>query len=317
MAHSMLIACTILFSLSLLCSWLNAKATQRAYTQTLLTSHFQTHAQRIAQAAPKALAGNAEALTQMRESLRDNQRRWQLLSTGGEYMDIGLLPATAAQQPLILALEKAWMSTSKAAALIVSDKPKLSSVAETLRNMRKLTPEMEELAAAIYTRQMQTAASPREIAASSHLLTLLIRLSRSAVEVAATGTTPETAFLLGQDANSVANLIDGFLHGSAKLQLPASKDPVTLERLNQLQTRFATYQGQVSQILTAFPQLIEAKFAAELIATDNATLAQILGKLHQSYSTQQAQANWAFWAMLASGFMALVLAWRSRGGANL
>ena len=303
----------ILLGISLLLSiffvWVNSNNNSLASTQTQIASNALMHSQRIGKASPNAIQGNPEAFKQLQESLKEFNADLKVLSKGGDYQGRDIAPPKPALEVKLKEVQKVWTSSNSAAATVLSLKTELTGLGSTLQSMKALTPMLEELTQQINTLKVQGSATPREISSSSQLTMLVQRLAKSANDfVTAEGVNPETAFLLGKDANTFSNIVDGFLNGSEILRLPVTKDQETRDRLTELQTTFAEYQKLVSQVMANLQKFVGAKQAEILIFNENEQLKQSLTALQKLYRAEQDSSDWSFWAMLASGFMALLTA---------
>ena len=303
----------ILLGVSLLLSiffvWMNSNNNSLASTQTQIASNALMHSQRIGKATPNAIQGNPEAFKQLQESLKEFNADLKVLSKGGDYQGRDISAPKPALESMLKEVQKVWGSSNTAAAKVLELKTELTGFGSTLQSMKALTPQLEELTQQINTLKVQGSATPREISSSSQLTMLVQRLGKSANDfVTSEGVSPETAFLLGKDANTFSNIVDGFLNGSEILRLPVTKDQETRDRLTELQTTFAEYQKLVSQILANLQKFIAAKQAETLIFNENEQLKQSLTKLQKAYRAEQDSSDWSFWAMLASGLLAVLTA---------
>ncbi len=303
----------ILLLLSLLLSiffvFVNTNNSVLTSTQTQIASDALMHSQRIGKAAPNAIQGNPEAFKQLADSRKEFNKDLNVLSNGGDYQGREIGGPGQALETILKEVRKVWQSSDKSAETILGLKSELTGFGVTLQKMKALTPPLQELTEQINTLKVQGGATPREVQAASQLTMLTQRLGKSANEfVTSEGVSPETAFLLGKDASTFSNIIDGFLNGSEILRLPASKDQDTRDKLTELQTTFADYQKLVSSILSNLQKFIGAKQSEQLIFSENEQLKQSLTKLQKTYRAEQDSSDWSFWAMLLSGLMALLTA---------
>jgi twitching motility protein PilJ len=301
--NPVLIACALLFCATISLFLFNSNKSQKAFTPALITSHLQTHAQRLAKVAPKAMAGKAEAFEQLQQSITEIDNGVMVLTHGGDYLSVSVARPNAAQVALLDTVKKAWGRSSKAASTILKLKLELSALSETQEKMKVVMPVMYDLVYEIQKLQMQGGASQRDISTSKTLQMLVLRLTNSATEVSARGNFAlEDIFMLGKDSNTFDKIVTGFLNGSEALRLSPTKDPKTREQLIKLQTSSDIYQKHTKQILRLVPDLLDAKAAETLIIDENEQLTQSLNKLHQAHLADRQQQNWAFWAMLTRFF---------------
>lgn len=303
----------VLLGFSLLLSiffvWVNSNNSILTSTQTQIASDALMHSQRIGKAAPNAIQGNLEAFKQLADSRKEFNKDLKVLSEGGDYQGREIAPPSKEMAVILKEARTVWTSSDKAAATILELKGELTGFGQTLEKMKALTPTLQELSEQISTLKVQGGATPREISAAGQLVMLTQRLGKSANEfVTSEGVSPETAFLLGKDASTFRDIIDGFLNGSEVLRLTASKDQESRDKLAELQVAFGEYHKHVSQILGALQKFISAKQSEQLIFSENENLKQTLTKLQKAYRAQQDSQDWSFWAMLASAFLALLTA---------
>ncbi|MEN9865297.1 MAG: hypothetical protein RL748_887, partial [Pseudomonadota bacterium] len=303
----------ILLGLSLLLSiffvWVNANNSILASTQTQIASNALMHSQRIGKATPNALQGNPEAFKQLQESLKEFNTLLRVLQKGGDFNGREISPPKPSSKVILDEVQKVWSSSNTAAQTVMSLKAELTGYGTTTQRMKALAPGLEELTTQINTLKVGNQGTLREISSSSQLSMLVQRLGRSADGfLTAEGVSPETAFLLGKDANTFGNIVDGLLNGSEILRLPPTKDQETHDRLVELQTVFADYQKLVSQILANLQKFIAAKQSEQLIFNENEQLKQSLTKLQKHYRAEQDSSDWSFWAMLVSGVLAVATA---------
>ncbi len=303
----------VLLGFSLLLSiffvWVNSNNSILTSTQTQIASDALMHSQRIGKAAPNAIQGNLEAFKQLADSRKEFNKDLRVLSEGGDYQGREITPPSDEMGTILKEARKVWTASDKAAETILSLKTELTGFGQTLDKMKALTPALQELSEQISTLKVQGQATPREISAAGQLVMLTQRLGKSANEfVTSEGVSPETAFLLGKDASTFRDIIDGFLNGSEVLRLTASKDQESRDKLTELQTTFGEYQKHVSSILGSLQKFISAKQSEQLVFSENENLKQTLTKLQKTYRAQQDSQDWSFWAMLSSAFLALLAA---------
>ena len=250
----------VLLGLSLLLAilfvWINSNNSILTSTQTQIASDALMHSQRIGKAAPNAIQGNLEAFKQLVGSRNDFNRDLKVLSNGGDYQGREIAPPADEMKQYLKDSRTAWKTTDESALIISNLKNELTGFGQTLEKMKALTPQLQELSEQISTLKVQGGASPREISAAGQLVMLTQRLGKSANEfVTSEGVSPETSFLLGKDASTFRDIIDGFMNGSEVLRLTASKDQETRDKLTELQVLFNEYHkthlvdfGQLAKI---------------------------------------------------------------------
>ena len=294
---------------SLLFVGLNIRHSAVLSTQTQIASDALMHSQRVGKAAPNAVQGNAEAFRQLDESRNELNRDLLLMARGGDYQGRDIGAPRAALAPLVADARKKWGSSDKAAHTILRMKAELSEFDKILQQLNALSPALLAQSEEIAALKVQRGASAREMAVLGRLMMLTQRMSRSASEfLGSGGISSETAFLLGRDTTYFRAAIDGFLNGSAALQLTASRDQDVRDKLGALKTRFDAYQKLVSSILDKLDKFTAAKSAEQLIFSENEGVRQRLALLQQTYHSDQDSVGREFWAMVGAALLTLVAA---------
>ncbi|NDP60491.1 MAG: methyl-accepting chemotaxis protein [Oxalobacteraceae bacterium] len=287
--------------------FLNVSYSTQTSTQTQIAGDALMHTQRVGKAAPNAIQGNVQAFGQLDESRKEFNHDLDVLRNGGTFQGRNILAPDASMVPALEQTGQLWANTDKAAATILKLRKELSGFGATLKQLNVLSPGLLELTEQIATLKVQNGATPREISAAGQLVMLTQRLGRSANEfLTAEGVNPDTAFLLGKDANTFRDIVEGFLNGSEVLRLGATRDKDSRDKLLELQTLFVKYQGAVSAILGNLQNFIAAKQAEQLIFTENETLKQRLSTLQQSYRDRQDAQAWPLYAMALSALLAVL-----------
>ncbi|HEY8101566.1 MAG TPA: methyl-accepting chemotaxis protein [Burkholderiaceae bacterium] len=288
---------------------LNSAHSELTSTRTQIAGNALMHSQRIGKATPNAIQGNVKAFDQLQDSRKKLNDDLSVLMQGGNYEGHDISAPNAAMTEILVDTQKAWASSDKAAETVIKLKTELTGFGATLEKMNELSPTLGELTDQIVTLKLQSGATQTEIAAANKLSVLNQRLSKSANEfLTSDGVNPETAFLLGKDANTFRDIIEGFLNGSETLHLSASKDADTRQTLTELQKSFAEYLKSVTGILSNLQNFIAAKQAEQLIFTENEALKGKLTDLQAKYRAEQDTFSLSFWLMVACAILAVIAA---------
>jgi twitching motility protein PilJ len=284
------------------------RASGVASAENHLASDAIMHVQRIGKAAASAVTGDAEGLSEMAESRAELIKDLDLLSRGGEYQGgtVGAPDATLA--PIVADLRRKWAASDKASATILNLKSELGNFDKALQQINALSPallaETEEIVAAREQR-----GSAHEMAILGRMMMLSQRMTRSASEFLGMGSiSPDSAFQLGRDITYFRNAVDGFLDGSAALQVTAVKDADLRDKFTALKGSFDAYQKQVSTLLAGLERFSIAKSAELQIAGDNETVRKRLTDVLAIFRVRQDTLGWPFWAMVATALMTLIAA---------
>ncbi len=305
----LLIAMGVSLLLSAVFVWLNAKQSELISTQAQISGEILMHSQRIGKAAPNAIYGKPIAFTQLEESQKAINANLNVLINGGEYNGRSVSTPSSALDTVLKSTKTAWNNSNKAASTILKTKKELNGFREDLESMNLLSPTLASLSDEVQAQKVQNGASAQAIVASGQLVMLTQRLARSAAEFMTTeGINAEKAFLLGKDANTFYDLVEGFLNGSEILKLPATKEPATRAKLGELQKAFVDYKKSVDNILVKLAEFIAAKEAEQTIFNENEVLKQKISELEKTYVKQQDTTNLSFWLLMVTAVMALISA---------
>lgn len=257
---------------------------KQSYARAVLLGEIMMHSQRVAKAAQIALTGTDGGFKQLQESDQAIDAGLKILAQGGQYQGQTIPQSTAESLAALKEVQKIWGKSHRAAKTILEAQEELMGVSRNLTKMQSMTSAVEEIGQQVSTLYVQNGASPREVSASSQLLMLLQRLAKNSHELlGAQGIEPETAFLLGRDADVFLQIINGFIYGSQELRLSANKVPEIRSKLSELQTAFAEYHKLNKQNLGQLVKLIGAKQAESLIFSDSEQLKTSLEKLQKTY----------------------------------
>ena len=277
--------------------------------QTQVASDALMHSQRIGKAAPNAVQGNAQGFQQLEESRKELTNDFNLMTRGGRYGGRDIGEPRSSLLPVIAAARKQWSASELAAGTILTLKADLSGVDATLQKLNGMSPDLLAKTEEILALKVQRGGTPGELAALGKLTMLTQRMSRSAAAFkTAGGITSEVAFQLGRDTTVFRNTIDGFLNGSAPLQLGAVRDADLRDKFTKLKAEFEEYQKLVSSILDRLDKFSAAKAAEQLIFSENEALRDKLASLQQSYRADQDSLDTTFWLMVAGGMLTLLSA---------
>lgn len=288
-------------------AWFYADTTVTAALKTQMAGELVMHSQRLGKAAPNAIQGNRDAFRQLEHSRAEINRALDVLTAGGAWAGHPLPAADEALLQQIDTIRRAWKRSDQSAGQILALEKQLTGFRSTLKTLNTLNPVLLELAEQVATLSANNGASPREVAAAGQLVMLTQRLGKSANEfLTPEGINQDTAFLLGRDANTFQDIVNGFLNGSPVLRLPPIANTDARARLTELQSSFAGYQRELSGILGNLKLFIAAKEAERRIFDDNEALRESLLGLQQE-SRDDESGGWMRWALAAVALLALVL----------
>ncbi len=288
-------------------AWLYASVTITASVKTQIAGELVMHSQRLGKAAPNAIQGNRDAFRQLEHSRAEINRALEVLAKGGDWHEQHLPYADDELSAKIATIHQAWQRSDQAAAQLLNLEKQLTGFRGVLQKLNTLNPVLLELAEQVATLQAQSGASPREIAAAGQLVMLTQRLGKSANEfLTPDGINQDTAFLLGRDAGTFEDIVNGFLDGSPMLRLPATTNADARGRLTELRAQFATYHRELAAILSNLKHFITAKEAERRIFADNEVLRESLLDL-QEINRSSESGGWMRWALTVMAALSLLL----------
>jgi twitching motility protein PilJ len=241
----------------------------RGSAQVAASGQALMQSQRLAKSVSQALVGNAQAFVEVRESADVLTRVVRGLRTG----DSGLAAAPASVQPVLEPMLALVDRAEKNANTVVAQKAILTQSGLALRAINRQSSDLLETAETIAALKLQQGAPAPALAAAGQLVMLTQRIGKSANEfLTVDGVSPEAVFLLGKDLNTFRDVAQGLNDGSAELQLPATKDAQTKERLGVLLKQYEAMRTESQSILGNLQGLVSAREAQASILGDSEAL---------------------------------------------
>ena len=127
---------------------------------------------------------------------------------------------------------------------MLENQQSLTTLAKGLENINQGNNAILELAQQAAQQIGQGGGSLREIEYANQLAVLSQRIAKNANALASSEEIdPEVAFLLGKDAGTFRDILNGLLKGSDALRLPGVRNEEARATLTELQKRFAAYDA--------------------------------------------------------------------------
>jgi twitching motility protein PilJ len=264
--------------------------------------------QRLAKAAQQASQGNLEAFKQLRESRDAFAAQMSLLLNGGEVAGT-TLPATSAEtRPVLEALDSQWKKNERNAALVIAEQANLINLDRAVRAINERNPALQELADEVAALSVQTGGSARQNAHAAQLMMLAQRMAKNANAMLAEALIdPEVSFLLGKDANTFRDILQGLLQGSEARRLARVSDAELRGKLGEMEAAFKEYQAAVASILGNQQRLVSAKRASFELFKDSEGLLNFAESLNNAYEAELAARRLNFIVMGALSLLALIV----------
>jgi len=270
-------------------------AASRGATQVAASGQSLMQSQRLAKSVSQALVGNAQAFSEVRDSIEVLTRNVRGLRSGSS--DISAAPSSVQEvlEPLLPLIDRA----EKNAAKVAGQQKVLTQVGQALRNINRQSSDLLEVAESVASLKMQQGNSSAELTAAGQLVMLTQRIGKSANEfLTMEGVSPEAVFLLGKDLNTFREVAQGLADGNAELNLPGTRDAQTKERLAALLKLYDDTRTQASAILSNLQGLVEAREAQNAIISDSEQLRKGLESVQELLSTEGGFTRWGLIVIL-------------------
>ncbi len=283
---------------------LTAKSAAGAATAT----EMQMLSQRLARGTSLAVQGNASAF----EAVKDSRDRFRsdldALTKGGTVKGASVdAPGTDTLQGQLGEISSRWERVEKHATQVLDNQGSLVSLSKGLEGINTANTALLELAQQASAQAASSGTSVREIDFTNQLAMLSQKIAKNAnALVSSDEIDPEVAFLLGKDAGTFRDILNGLLKGSDSLKLAAMRNEEARATLAELQKRFVGYEGGVNAILKNMQRLVVAKEAARGINQESEPLLAQTTALASSYEGQSAARLGALSAAIIFAVFALL-----------
>jgi len=275
-------------------------------------TEMQMLSQRLARGSALAAQGQAAAFAAVKDSRERFKADLDALLNGGTVRGVSLdVAQDEAIVKLLTNVRQRWERVDVAAERLLTNETSLTSLAKGLDALNAGNAALLELAQQASAQIGQGGGTLREIEFTNQLAVLSQRIAKNANALASSDEIdPEVAFLLGRDAGTFRDVLNGLLKGSDTLRLSPVRNEDARATLTDLQKRFAAYEGGINAILTNMPRLVVAKQAARGINTEAEPLLNDATKLSESYEASPIR-KWTlgvaiFFALLALGTLVLL-----------
>jgi len=286
---------------------LDARLASNNAQQSLLLSDAMLQAQRLARAAPYAVAGSPAAFGELIDS-RDRVAGNLLALADGDPAR-GVAASSAAIQTNLTRVRETWRGTEAAASTLIGQQKALVGFGEVIKRINDDTPRLQQLTEEIAALMLQRGAGAREIAASGQLVMLTQRLGRSANSlIGGDAANAEIALMLGRDINLFRDLTQTLLAGNEALRIPAAGDAELRARLTELTRVYDQFQRGVGGSLASLQAVVQAKDAEVAIRRGAEPLLAQMTALQDEYRAEAAQRTIYFVLMAVFGLLLLAAA---------
>jgi twitching motility protein PilJ len=253
-----------------------------------IATEMQMLSQRLARATSLAVQGNAPAF----ESLKDSRDRFRAdldaLSKGGVVRGIRIdTTSTEVLQGRLNDITSRWDRVEKDATTVLANQQNLVSLSKGLVGINDTNTLLLEDAEQAAAQAAAGGGTVREIDFINQLAMLSQRIAKNANSlVSSDEADPEVAFLLGKDAGTFRDILNGLIKGSDALRLSGVRSDEARATLSGLQKKFTAYDAGVNAILQNMERLVKAKTAARSINQESEPLLEDAVELAKGFEGQ-------------------------------
>ncbi len=253
---------------------LDARVAAQGSAMASTATEMQMLSQRLARGTALAAQGQNAAFAAVKDSRDRFRSDLEPLVSGGTIKGVSLdVIQDAATTKQLLAIKERWARVDTNAGRVLENQQALTSLAKGLETINQGNTAILELAQQAAQQIGQGNGSLREVEYANQLAVLSQRIGKNANALASSEEIdPEVAFLLGKDAGTFRDILNGLLKGSESLRLPGVKNDEARTTLVELSKRFVNYDAGVSAILQNMNRLVTAKQAARAVNSESEAL---------------------------------------------
>jgi len=270
-------------------------------------TEMQMLSQRLARGTALASQGQAAAFPGLKDAREKFKADLDALQNGGTVRGVSLdTPSDEGVTKTLQDIKGRWDRVDVNAGRVLENQQSLTTLAKGLDNINQGNNAILELAQQASQQVGQGGGSLREIEYANQLAVLSQRIAKNANALASSEEIdPEVAFLLGKDAGTFRDILNGLLKGSDSLRLTGVRNEEARATLTELQKRFATYDQGVGAILQNMNRLVAAKQAARGINSESDALLNDTTKLAEQFESGT-RTRGALWAAIVFVVLAVV-----------
>ena len=262
--------------LALVMLFLNTRVSSQATASGTTATEMQMLSQRLARGTSLAVQGNVPAFAGVKDSRDRFRADLDALTQGGNIKGVNIdVTSNDALRALLKDVTDRWTVVEQKATDVVDNQPSLVTLSTGLDTINKGNNELLELAQQASAQIAAGGGTLREVDFTNQLAVLSQRIAKNANSlVSSDEIDPEVAFLLGKDAGTFRDILNGLLKGSETLRLAGVRAEDGRATLTELQKKFASYQDGVNAILQNMSRLVIAKRAARVWRRPAATCSE-------------------------------------------
>ncbi len=292
--------------------FLDGRTAAQAGASVATATEMQMLSQRIARATALAAQGQAAAFPALKDSSERFKADVGALQGGGTVKGVSLdVAQDDAVVKLLQDIKARWDRIDANAMRVVDSQQSLVALAKGMETFTQGNNAILDLAQRAAQQVGQGGGTLREIEYANQLAVLSQRIAKNAGALASSAEIdPEVASLLGKDAGTFRDIVNGLLKGSDALRLSAVRSDDARASLGELQKRFGTYDASIGAMLQNMNRLVAAKQAARSVSDESEALLADTTRLTEIYegSGKSRAALWAaiVFAALALGMLMLL-----------
>jgi twitching motility protein PilJ len=300
-----------LFVFAALMVFVDGRQAAQAAASSATATEMQMLSQRLARGTALAAQGQTTAFAAVTDSRDRFKADLEALLSGGVVKGVNLdVSEDAAVVKLLQEIKARWDRVSANAQRLIDNQQGLTSLAKGLESINIGNNALLDLAQQAAQQIGQGGGTLREIEYANQLSVLSQRIAKNANALASSDEIdPEVAFLLGKDASTFREILNGLLKGSDVLRLAPVRSEDARTTLAELSKRFAAYDVGVGAILQNMVRLVAAKQAARGVNNESEALLSETTRLATDFEGNRT-GTYALWAAIvfaALGLGALLL----------
>jgi twitching motility protein PilJ len=295
------------FVFAALMIFLDGRQASQAAASSATAIEMQMLSQRLARGTALAAQGQTSAFAAVTDSRDRFKADLDALQTGGTVKGVGLdVVQDEAIVRLLQDIKARWERVDANAQRVIDNQQSLVALSRGLENINRGNNAILELSQQAAQQIGQAGGTLREIEYANQLAVLSQRIAKNANALAGSEEIdPEVAFLLGKDAGTFRDIVNGLLKGSEPLRLAGIRSEDARATLADLQKRFAAYDTGVGAIQQNMNRLVAAKQAARAVSGESEALLADTTRLATDFEGVKSRAYTLYAAIV---FAALALA---------
>jgi twitching motility protein PilJ len=242
--------------------WLDSKQSDNTTALTQVAGDALMHSQRLAKAAPNAVAGNAEAFEQLAESQKALTDAFQTMMEGKktDSRTIDAVPVNAMED--LAKAAKTWETSKVSSEQLTLQKELLLTLASVRGQINSANPQLLENAQIIAGQKVQNGSPAREVSTAGDVVMLTQRIGKNVNQVInGESFNVDAAKTLAQDVVDFNKLVDSLLNGDERLRISPASDVETKRNLGELRAIVARVEKPLDMVVKNLDRLNKAKTA--------------------------------------------------------